>query len=231
MKKIKKFFSIWLAILLMFCMSISFSGCKKPHTNSNCSYYGIIQTEEESEKLYVFIPYFGLCIFPEYKGGVEVVIKDGRVYEYPLKHGDVVRLDFGEINNPAFGETMQFDENTGKYYTVFTYSMESVWLYKENVSLEKVDDTWFITMDKKDYAYNDEEVCTVGEIAELWTAQFLTGEGDGQGSRQDGIAIIESISDGQITLRLDLDIEIHKFLHYFATGALAFRRISISDLK
>jgi len=223
MKKIKNLLIIGLVILLMLCMSISLAGCKSPKTKSNIAYYGIIHIQEGSDNIYVYIPEIGYCLFPEYRDDVnKLVTKHGYLYEEPLKNGDVVRLNFGKVNNVDFLEEIQFDEITSIYYTVFSKPIESVYLYKENVGLEKCEEKWILSLDYDDFigAGWVDNNCSIGNVVYIMVARFLTGEGTG--SRECGSAQIEEIYNETVSLSLDLDCTINYFLTYFATGAIAF---------
>ncbi len=111
MRKIKKIFSVWLAILLMLCMSVNLVGCNKagPITNGN---YGVVysipeepfpdncfmRTESDVRKSYGWIIdgntaeewVSGIC---QYKA--KIVERDGKIYFEGYQWRDFVDIVFG----------------------------------------------------------------------------------------------------------------------------------------
>ena len=80
-----------LTILSALCVlfSICFIACDKNDNNppKTYSYFGVVQTLEGFEGLYVNVPDFGVCQLPTYK--------EGKNPNLALKEGDLISIDFG----------------------------------------------------------------------------------------------------------------------------------------
>lgn len=206
----KKFLTVILSAICL-VVGICFAGCDSNYTEP-LKYYGVVQTLEGNEGLFVHIPEVGVCELPSYEDGQKISAKEG----------DLIRMGF-EGPSLRFGAEIRPVEikNPVRYMQV----------EKENVELfDMTNNEYGLTIDSADYEIYGAE-CEAGEYAELWTAQFLTGEGDGTGATKYGVSIVEKIADGRVTLRLQLNSSIQKFLQHFATGALDFQRIPISTFS
>ncbi len=220
MRKIKKFFAIGLAMLLMLCMSISLFGCDKPqgqHQVIAKTYYGVVQTLEDYEGLFVYIPEVGVCDLPSYK--------DGEQQDITVKEGDLIRMDFDGID-------VEFME---RYPAGIKTPVKSITVEMEGVELEQREKEYILTIDYTQ-ALKDEFLMYekgVGDIIYCISFQGMPGKPDVPSMQMIFIyctAKIENIMNDRLSLRLQLgEKSIQEFLNNFATGKTEIRAFWVGD--
>lgn len=212
MKKILSFVLSICCFLTCFC----FAGCDLKGIFSskkeNIYICGIVQTKEGDDTLYLSVPNADAPIlFPEYDAE-KIYDKYTKVYEKPLKSGDLVKIVFDEKDSVRMEST---DNNALQYVTPVAY----VYMYKEHVALEKNKNDWLLTVDAKDYAPKEGEIALgIGEY--LVIRDFYVSNG-WLGRDRVGDAWLVDIQDERMTFLLHLDgISVAKFLHNFATDSV-----------
>lgn len=209
----KKILIAMIAFVFTMGTAVGVTGCGEKNENKNAIYYGVLKTIGDDSELYVYIPEIGDCYFPKFENEEQIIIKGGHLYNRSLKEGDLVSLEFA-AENVQFSETLPVRIVT---------PVHVVWLYKENIKLEKDGEYYFLSIGLEEHEklfFDDSLKTEIGETIELVKAQFITGEGTGSGSS--GFATIVDIDVAQVTLKLYLQESIERFLKHFASGAIAF---------
>ncbi len=211
-KTVAKILSCLVAIgCLLF--GVCFVGCNQSQAGSLPTthwktYCGVVQTLEENEGLYVFIPSVGVCELPSYE--------EGKQQDIAVKEGDLLRMDFN-AKEVTFMERHPVEIKT----PVHTLTVQM-----ENVALEQVEKEYSLTFDntkETEDAFLAYEKA-VGDTVYFTGTKFVAGT-DSVGVATEiyeyCTATIENLSLRRITLRLHLGIHtMQDFLVRFATRAI-----------
>lgn len=197
--------------LLFLLVGVCFVGCGKPQTQvSGRSYYGVVQTLEDNEGLFVYIPEVGVCELPSYK--------DGEQQDITVKEGDLIRMDFE-------AEEVEFME---RYPVGVKTPVKSMTVAMGNVELAQDGSEYILTVD---YTQALKEKFLAYEKGLFDTVYFIGSQGVEGTDNVGGTVIheyctatIEGNDSERLSLRLHLgEQSIQGFLKGFAT-----KRIGIS---
>lgn len=212
----KKLFALLLSALMCFC----FAACDKPkgqHQVFSTTYYGVVQTIENSDGLFVYIPEVGVCDIPSYK--------DGQQQDITVKEGDLIRMDFD-------GAEVEFME---RYPIEIKTPVKSMTVGMENVALEQDENEYILTIDYTQ-ALKDEFLMyekDVGDMIYCISYQGMAGTVNRPSMQMIFIyctAKIEGIANDRLSLLLQLDGKsIQEFLNKVATGKTEIKAFFVGD--
>lgn len=197
-----------LTILSVICATfgVCFVGCDKNDNNppKTYSYFGVVQTLEGFEGLYVNVPDFGVCQLPTYE--------EGKNPNLALKEGDLISMDFGsEI------------QVTKSYPAIIATPAHSASVYKNDIGFEATNKAYLLTIDytkemKDELLFYDKHI---GDSVYVWLYEGVPTENGGVLSVQDyATATIEMLSETRLTLSLSLEQDMQDFFKYYASGRL-----------
>ena len=200
-----------LTILSALCVlfSICFIACDKNDNDppKTYSYFGVVQTLEGFEGLYVNVPDFGVCQLPTYE--------EGKNPNLALKEGDLISMDFGsEI------------QVTKSYPAIIATPAHSALVYKNDIGFEATDKAYLLTVDytkemKDELLSYDKHI---GDSVYFGLYEGVPTENGGVLSVQDyATATIEMLSETRLTLSLSLEQDMQEFFKYYASGRLEFK--------
>ena len=215
----KKLLSIILSVVCL-CMGVCFAACDKPkgqHQVFSTTYYGVVQTIENTDGLFVYIPEVGVCDIPSYK--------DGQQQDITVKEGDLIRMDFD-------GVEVEFME---RYPVGIKTPVKSMTVEKENVELEQDENEYILTIDyaqtlKDEFLMYEKGV---GDMIYCISSQGMAGTSDVPSMQMIFIyctAKIEGIDNDRLSLRLQLGGKsIQEFLNKFATKKTEIKAFFVGD--
>ncbi len=203
-----------ITILSTICLlaGVCFAGCDGceeiklvPGTMQPCTiYYGVVQTIDEQEGLFVYIPEVGVCDLPSYK--------DGQQQDITIREGDLIRMDFD-------AEVVKFLQ---RYPIAIETPLKSMAVETENIELKQDENDYILTIDytkalKESFLAYEKDV---GDTVYFVLSQGMAGTGNVPSMEiisEYCTATIELITTHRLSLRLQLgNRSIQEFLQDFA---------------
>ena len=213
-----------LTILSALCVlfSICFIACDKNDNDppKTYSYFGVVQTLDGYDGLYVNVPDFGVCQLPTYE--------EGKNPNLALKEGDLISMDFGsEI------------QVTKSYPAIISTPARYVSVYKKDIEFKTTNEKYLLTIDYTEEIENqflsyDKKV---GDFVYFWRSEGVPGKsnglfpsGGGRVRMEDyATAMIEMLSETRLTLSLSLEQDMQGFFKYYAHSDLEIHGKSVID--
>lgn len=243
----KKFFIVIMS-LVCFWLSVCFGGCnigetsasstESPFAPTTTAYYGVVQTLEDYEGLYVYIPSMGVCNLPSYAEGVqsEVKLKDGDLICMTFESEEIEVLEVypGRIVNPVKSitvemENVQLQRKENDFILVIDYTNA---IKEDFIAYEKdyFDTVYFTSLP---YVEN-EEGGGAKQLSEYCTATIEDYTGDktrlylrlqlGEYTIQD---FLEKFSARCIRLQAEISSKVQPLQNFFAL----YENLEKSDIK
>ena len=208
----KKILSIILSAIsaMLGIFLVSCDSTREPQ--KSYAYYGIVQTLEGFEGLYVNVPDFGVCQLPTYE--------EGKNPNLALKEGDLISMDFGsEI------------QVTKSYPAIIATPARYVSVCKKDIEFKTTNEKYLLTIDYTEEIKNellgyDKKV---GDFVYFWASEGVPMDSapGTAGSRMRvfdyATATIEMLSETRLTLSLSLEQDMQEFFKYYASGRLEFK--------
>lgn len=152
----KKLFALLLSALMCFC----FVGCDSlfvkyvpPSYAPRTIYYGVVQTIEESDGLFVYIPELGVCDIPSYEEQIDIKEGDVLIMEFNTKDVKIMERYPAGFSIPADSmRAVEFSFSlTWGTYGISSYDSTTGCLLKTNDASNKKDyeTTHFLTAHEK----------------------------------------------------------------------------------
>ena len=201
----------FLSMILSAVMGVCFVGCDKLKNQDQgqeiaATYYGVVQTLDGNEGLFVYIPEVGVCDLPS--------------SDITIKEGDLLRMDFD-------GAEVEFMET---HPVKIKTPVKNMTVAMENVELEQDKNEYVLTIDYtqdfKDDVLAREKY--VGDTVYFLSSRGLPGTNDVPSVEMIFVycrATLEStIGSARLSLRLHLEepCSIKDFLQGFATRRIRF---------
>lgn len=218
-KTLSKILSISCA-LLSCCVVACDNGENTPPTTY--TYYGVVQTLEGFDGLYMQVPDFGICQLPTYE--------EGKVPNLAIKEGDLLEIKFSsEI------------QVTKSYPAIISTPARSSCVCENDIGFEVTSEYYLLTLD---YTQEIKEVFLffdlgVGDRIYFWRSEGVPGQASGinpsggatMRMEDYATATIEMITEARLTISLSLEQDMQEFLKYYAQGDLEIQGKSIMDIE
>ena len=203
----KKILSIILSAIsaMLGIFLVSCDSTREPQ--KSYAYYGIVQTLDGYDGLYVNVPDFGICQLPTYE--------ECKTPNVTLKEGDLISLTFNaEI------------QVTKSYPAIISTPARYVSVYKKDIEFKTTNEKYLLTIDYTEeiknelLGYNKK----VGDFVYFWRYEGVPTNSGGVLSVQDyAMATIERITDDKLTLSLSLTQDMQDFFKYYASDDLTLK--------
>ena len=204
--------SILCALFACFFISCDNSDNNPPKTYT---YYGVVQSLDGLDGLYMQVPDFGVCQLPTYE--------DGKVPNLAIKAGDLLEINFSsEI------------QVTKSYPAIISTPARSSSVVKRGVVFETTKEEYLLTIDytqemKNELLGFDKHI---GDVVYFWRYEGVPTENGGVLSAQDyATATIEIITDDKLTLSLSFTQDMQEFFKYYASDDLALKAQKVNGTE
>lgn len=199
----KKLLSILLSVLCLF-MGICFAGCDSidkmfvkyvPPSMQPCTtYYGVAQTIEDSDGLFVYIPYIGVCDIPSYDQQITIEEGDVLIMTFYTEDVQIMELYPAKFAIPAdsmaaveFSFSLiwgtygisSYDSKTGRLVKTDDVSNKEDYETTHVLTAQEKTEIFKIIEDLPPYIYPDEYNPTEGKGSNPYQSLILSVEIDG----------------------------------------------------
>ena len=184
------------------------------------AYYGVAQTLDGFEGLYIQIPDFGICELPTYE--------EGKTPNLTLEEGDLLGFYF-------YSEV----QVTKSYPAIISTPARYVSVYEKNIGFEVTSEQYLLTIDYTKEIKDELLSYDLGveDTIYFWRSEGVPGKsnglfpsGGGRVRMEDyATATIKMIEGDRLTLGVSLEQDMQEFFKYYAHGDLEIHGKSIAD--
>lgn len=212
----KKIITTILSALCLF-LGISFASCDGKEPTSTYTYFGVIQTLDGYDGLYVQVPSFGICELPTYE--------EGKTPNLALREGSLICMRFSSEIQVA-----------KSYPAIIATPARSVTVEGNNFALQATEDSYLLTLDTTQEIRNQLLAYERGVGDKVWFRTIIGVPGTLTSPSAQKIgeycsATIEKLVGERITLRLPITVDMQYFFKHYISGNLKFKGQSMDGTE